>query len=244
MAATPAASTRRAGLRLARWRRRLARRGGGAGGAARDALLGLLCASAVPDAATARALRGMAAPVAPALRALLRRLAALLRQLADALEGGAVQSGGTLPHTHVLAGVDDALEALEARHGAAVVRLRRRCGDTTPAAIPPSEAMLSLHALLLCTRLLVRAAHDVGRAVHALLPAPAHGDECDHEKEEQGARRRHAQDASAEAMTRERSTAQLLAPVAQEESGDEELAAAGSCARCACGARLLDAGAH
>jgi hypothetical protein len=44
-------------------------------------------------------------------------------------------------------------------------------------------------------------------------------------------------------MVRERSTAQLLAPAAQEDSGDEELAAAGGGARCACGARLLDADA-
>ena len=194
-------------------------------------LLALMCASAAPDAATARALRGVAAPVAPALRALLRRLATLLRALADELES--VDSCGL--HPHVFAGLDDALEALEARHGAAVVRLRLRVGDaaTSAAAIPPSEAMLSLHALMLCTRLLVRAAHDVGRAVRALLPAPKHSDDEDDTEEERSQGRGHA--SSTEMMTRERSTAQLL-----DDSGDEELAAAGGGVRCECGARILN----
>jgi hypothetical protein len=194
-------------------------------------LLALMCASAAPDAATARALRGVAAPVAPALRALLRRLATLLRALADELES--VDSGGL--HPHVFAGLDDSLEALEARHGAAVVRLRLRVGDaaTSAAAIPPSEAMLSLHALMLCTRLLVRAAHDVGRAVRALLPATKHGDEDDDDDTGEERSNGHGHASSTEMMTRERSTAQLL-----DDSGDEELASG----RCECGARILNDG--
>ena len=197
-------------------------------------LLALMCAAA-PVATDAHALRGVAAPVESALRLLLHRLATLLRALADEVAAGA----RTRAIIHATALLDEALEDVEARHGAAVVRLRisRRdavAGDAA-LAIPPSDAMLSLHALMLCTRLLVGAAHDVGRAVRALLPPRRSGDAEDDEDD--------FGDLAAENALEERSNAPLLhTNEASNDDDDADVDGTAWGARCVCGARLPDDG--
>ena len=90
--------------------------------------------------------------------------------------------------------------------------------------------MLSLHALMLCTRLLIASAHDVARCVRTLLPPPAKraagGDADDADDDEDELLERHpATPPSADAAAEE-----------AEEAGDG--------ARCACGARAAANSEH
>jgi hypothetical protein len=149
------------------------------------------------DGAAAAALRRMAAPVAPALAALRDALCALLSGLAADVDAGSALAGAhsaaACRADAAAARVDEALEVVEARYGAAVVRLRVSHGLSADAggAIPPSAAVLPLHALMLCTRHLAAAARAVARGVRELLPPPPPGRAC---AGDGGAEEEHAED--------------------------------------------------
>ena len=138
-------------------------------------LLALMAHCADAGAADA-ALRSLEEPVRPALRALRERLCALLGAIADEVDVG-ITGKSAAPG----AAVDVALEEMEAQYGAAIVRVRVLQGMASaaaaatgeaPAPIFSSDAILSLHALILCTRKLVATSHAVRRCVREMLPPP------------------------------------------------------------------------